>query len=69
MLLEITLTKDDVDFGVKGTKIMIRDGYVVGVSPHINGSKIFIDMSDVNKFKTLYVKESYNKWKILKLNP
>lgn len=70
MLLELTLIKDDKDFGLKGSKVMISDGYVVGVTnnPNGKGSKIFVDMSDLETFKTLYVKESYTKWHMLRLN-
>jgi len=70
MLLELTLLKDDKDFGPKGSKVMISDSYVVGVTnnPNGRGSKLFVDMSDLETFKTLFVKESYEKWHLLRLN-
>jgi len=69
MLLELTLTQDDEDFGVAGTKFMLNDSYVVGVSPWDNGSKVLVDLSDLAKFKSLYVKETYETWYIIRLNP
>jgi hypothetical protein len=69
MLLELTLTEDDEDFGHFGEKIMINDAYVVGVMKEGNGSKVLIDMSDLEKFKTLHVAEPYHNWYILRLNP
>ncbi len=69
MLLELTLTQDDEDFGPEGTKIMLNDSSIVGVSPNGSGSKVFVDLSDLDKFKTLYVKQPYEQWYILKLNP
>ncbi len=69
MLLELTLTQDDDDFGLEGAKIMLNDSSVVGVSPDGSGSKVFVDMSDLAKFKTLHVKQSYEQWYILRLNP
>ncbi|MCK5602500.1 hypothetical protein KAR91_11535 [Candidatus Pacearchaeota archaeon] len=69
MLLELTLTEDDEDFGPEGTKILMNDSYVVGVVQHGNGSKILVDLSDLEKFKTLYVKQAYTTWYMLRLNP
>lgn len=69
MLLEVTLTQDDNEFGPTGTKVMVNDAYVVGVSRHDGGSKIFVDLSDLQSFKTLYIQESYEQWFILRLNP
>lgn len=68
MLLELTLKEEDEDFGPAGSKVMINDGYVVGVAHHPRGSKIFVDMSDLGKFKTLVVREDYESWYLLKLN-
>jgi len=69
MLLGLTLTEDDDDFGKEGTKILLNDAYVVGVMQHGTGSKILVDLSDLAKFKTLYVKQAYSTWFMLKLNP
>lgn len=69
MLLELTLTKDNDVFGPEGTKFMLNDGYVVGVAKDGSGSKVFVDMSDLEPFITVYVKEAYEKWYILRLNP
>jgi hypothetical protein len=69
MLLELTLTEDDEDFGLEGTKILLNDSYIVGIMEHGNGSKILVDMSDLAKFKTLYVKQKYSTWFMLRLNP
>ena len=69
MLLELTLTEDSDDFGPAGTKIMLNDGYVIGVAPDGNGSVVHVDMSDLGKFITLHVKEAYERWYILRLNP
>lgn len=69
MLIELTLTQDDEDFGAAGTKIMLSDDYVVGVTPDGSGSKIFVNLSDLAKFKTLYVAEAYETWFLIRLNP
>lgn len=69
MLLELTLTQDNDVFGPEGTKIMVNDSYVVGVAPNGSGTKVFLDMSDLEPFITVYVKEAYSKWYILRLNP
>ncbi len=69
MLLEVTLMKKDPEFGNPGEKVMVSETYIVGVAKQPQGSKIFIDMSDLNKFKTLYIRENYENWYTLKLNP
>jgi len=69
MLIECKLTRDDPHFGKAGTKVMINDGYIVGVTSHSSGSKVFVDLSDLEVFKTLYTNFEYKDWYILKLNP
>lgn len=69
MFLELTLAKDDDNFGPFGTKVMINDAYIVGVTGSETGSKVLIDMSDLEKYKSIHVSEPYSKWRILRLNP
>lgn len=69
MLLELTLMKADPDFGNAGDKVMVSETYVVGVAKAPQGSKVFIDMSDLDTFKTLYIRETYENWYVLRLNP
>ena len=69
ILLELTLAKPNENFGEAGDKIMLSASYIIGIAPHTTGARVHVDMSDLEKFITLYVKEEYDKWKILKLNP
>ena len=69
MLLELKLTKDDEDFGPEGTEILLHEKYIVGVSRHGNGSKILVNLSDLKKFKSIYVSQPYQQWYVLKFNP
>lgn len=62
MLIELELTKDDDDFGPAGSKIMINDSCVVVVLKHKNGSKIHVNLSNLENPKTLYVEEKYELW-------
>lgn len=71
MLLELTLVEDDDDFGLAGSKFMIGYGYVVGVGidPSTGKTKIHVDMSDQDIFKTILVEEPYERFYIMRLNP
>ena len=69
MLLELTLSQDDEDFGQEGDTFMLSDSYIVGVARDGEGSKLHVDMSDTDKFKTIFVKERYELWYELRLNP
>ena len=72
MLLELTLKQENEFFGPAGSKVMLNDSYVVGVTKNddgAEGSKVFVDLSDTNEFITLYVRQAYETWYLLRLNP
>ena len=69
MLLEITLSRDDDNFGEKGSKVLINDSYVVGITSDDGGRAIIhVDLSDQELYTKLYTEETYEKWYALRLN-
>jgi len=69
LLLSVTLTKDNAEFGVEGTNVLINSKYVVGIVPNGTGSKLTIRMGDGN-LSILEVKERFDtNWKLVTLNP
>ena len=70
MLLEVTLARDDEDFGLQNTKVLMNLSNVVGITKDANGGSVLhVDLSDLGKFKKIYIKEDYDRWNIIKLNP
>jgi hypothetical protein len=69
MLLEVTLSKNDEDFGSAGQKILLNFSYVVGIGYKKSGCILHLNLSDTNKFKSIHVTEDYSNWFIMKLNP
>ena len=70
MLLEVTLRQDDEDLGSEGDNILLNFGNVVAISKEENDKAIVhLDVSDLGKFRKVYIKERYQDWNILKLNP
>lgn len=70
MLLEVTLSRNDEDFGLQNSQIMINLGNVVAITKDEGSGSIFhVDLSDLGKFKKIYVKETYDRWFAIRLNP
>lgn len=69
MLLEVTLRKDDDDLGVEGDKILLNFSNVVAISGEANEKAVVhLDVSDLGKFRKVFIKEKYGHWALLKLN-
>jgi len=70
MLLEVTLRQNDADLGQEGDKVLLNFSNVVAISREPNDKAIVhLDVSDLGKFRKVYIKEKYIDWNILKLNP
>ena len=69
MLLEITIAEDHPEFGNRGDKILVNDGYIVSIKKIGDSrSMMYIDLSDLGQFAKVTIEEDYEKWYMLKLN-